>query len=506
MKNKIKYFFVLVLCCFAVSAFSQTVALSKDDLLNQQNLQEGEVLKSFTTSVQTAMSNPDYLVTPGDIYSLNYAAGTTPVSYAISVDTTYKVRVSNLAVLDAQGKTFVELKKEVENVVTKNYPLSGVQFVLMSPATFTVVVKGEVKQTEERSAWALSRLSSVLSGVYTDYSSNRFVTLKRADGTVKKCDLFLASRFGDLTQDPYLQPGDIIEIPRLEKKVTISGAIERPGTYELRENENLVELINYYGSGLTDFSDLSRVEITKPSVKENVKGEKIYLNIESLDDDLAKNQKLNNRESVFIGSYESMNPVIFIEGAILKNTEISSGTELTATEKVTMKFNPGENYAFFVRNNSSIFSSVSDLENAYIIRKGDILPIDINECLYDVSYYSDLFLEENDVLMIPFKQFFVTVAGAVNNPGRFAYIPDRSYEYYIGLAGGFDSDRNTNGAVEIKDVNGKKQSKNGEIEPEDTITAKTNSFTYFFNKYATVLTTILSIVSTFLSVQVMVGR
>ena len=117
MKNKIKYFFILVLCCFAVNVFAETERLL--GLQDEAKLQELKAEKTLTTSVQMAMSNPDYLVTPGDIYSLNYAAGTTPVSYAISVDTTYKIRVSNLAVLDAKGKTFVELKKEVENIVTK---------------------------------------------------------------------------------------------------------------------------------------------------------------------------------------------------------------------------------------------------------------------------------------------------------------------------------------------------------------------------------------------------
>ena len=497
MKNSVKYFFVLLLCIVSINIFAQTQGDTNEEGL------ENDVILSVSNTVQNAMSNPEYLVTPGDVYSLNYAAGSTAVSYTISVDSTYKIRVANLAMLDAKGKTFIELKREVENIVTKNYPMSGVQFVLMNPASFTVIVSGEVKYTAERSAWALTRLSTVLSGLHTDYSSTRFVTLRRKDGTVKKCDLFLASRFGDLTQNPYLRPGDVIEIPRVSKRVTISGAVERPGTYELSEKENLIELINYYGNGLTDFSDLSRIEVSKPSTKDNVKGEKTYLNVASLDDDLVKNYTLKNYDSVFINSYAELHPVMFIEGAILNQ---GTGTDLSSTEKISVQFNPGENYAFFLRRHSGLFSSVSDTENAYIIRNEKTIPININDCLYDISYYSDITIEENDILMVPFKQFFVTVAGAVNNPGRFPYIPDRGYEYYIGLAGGFDKERNGNDAVKILDANGNKHDKDNYILPECTITAKTNSFLYYFNKYSPVLTTILSIVTTFISVQAITGR
>jgi protein involved in polysaccharide export with SLBB domain len=58
--------------------------------------------------------------------------------------------------------------------------------------------------------------------------------------------------------------------------------------------------------------------------------------------------------------------------------------------------------------------------------------------LYDSSYRSEYYVEANDVLVIPFRQYFVTVA----KPGRYPYMPDRDWEYYIALAGGFDPVRN----------------------------------------------------------------
>jgi len=153
-----------------------------------------------------------------------------------------------------------------------------------------------------------------------------------------------------------------------------------------------------------------------------------------------------------------------------------------------------------------MFSDVSDIENAYIIRKEKNIPIDVSRILYDEAYYSPEFVEPYDTLMIPFKQPFVSVAGSVNTPGRYSYIPGRTWEYYIGLAGGFVKSENSGQDITIKDIHGKTLSKGDPIIPETTITASTNSFTYYFGKYGSVVTTLLSVVSTTLTILVLMKQ
>jgi protein involved in polysaccharide export with SLBB domain len=100
----------------------------------------------------------------------------------------------------------------------------------------------------------------------------------------------------------------------------------------------------------------------------------------------------------------------------------------------------------------------------------------------------------------------VTVAGAVALPGRYPYIPDRSWEYYVGLAGGFVKERNSGEAVAIKDLGGTELGKGDEIAPVTTITAQTNAGLYYFNRYAPVVTMALSMLTTFVSVALLVTR
>ena len=452
---------------------------------------------TLTPSPQLAMSTSDYPVTAGDIYTLAFNANATPVTYTIPVDTTYKIRVANMGILDVRGLNYLQLKKQVEDIVTRNYPMSGVQFVLLTPAVFSVTIKGEVKQTEIRKAWALSRLSSVIEDTFTDYSSERNILVTSANGVKNTYDLFKAERYGDISQDPYIRPGDTITVNRTKRKVTISGAVERPGEYELLDNEQLKELVEYYGGGLSIFADESRIEITRYFNKEDnddfdASGEMFYYSGAALTENLA----LFNHDVVEIANVLELKPVMFIEGAVYSDNAVSPN----ASNRVSVQFTTNENYAFLVRRNRTMFSTVSDISNAYIIRNNQIIPIDLSMAMYDKSYYCETDVQPNDVLMIPFKQYFVTVAGAVNAPGRYPYIPDRDWEYYIALAGGFITTSNAHEAVTIIDVNGLKHSKKDPITPETVITAKSNSFTFYFNQYSGVITTVLSLAATIIAI------
>ena len=449
---------------------------------------------------QLAMSETAYPVTAGDIYTLGFLSGTSQVSYSIFVDSTYKIRIANLGVIDCKGYTYLQLKNVVTGIVQKNYPMGGVQFVLTSPAKFRVTITGEVEKTVQKNAWGLTRLSTFVKESFTDYSSSRNIKIISETGEEKTYDLFLADRKGDLSQDPYLRPGDTIVVNRINRRVVLSGAVERPGVYELLENENLKTLIDYYGNGLEALADVSRIELYRPVTEKHDSGEKFYLNERSYVDDF----KLICYDEITVPNFNDLRPVLFVEGAVT-NTNTNTNTNLLSSTKVAMRFNIGEDYAFFVRENKGMFTNVSDLENAYIVRESETISVDLTKMLYDASYYSKIEIKYNDRLIVPFKQFFVTVSGAVYSPGRYPYIPDRTWDYYVGLAGEFIKEKNKLDAVKITDVDGKKHKKSEFIQPEMTIEASANSGLYYFNQYAPILTTVLSAISTSISVLAATG-
>ena len=368
-----------------------------------------------------------------------------------------------------------------------------------------VLITGEVKSVVEENAWPLKRLSQIIADNLTPYSSTRNIIVRTVEGQENVYDLFAASRNGDLSQNPYVRSGETICVQRLDRKVTISGEVERPGTYELLPGENLKELIEKYGNGLTEYADLSRIQIERVISENSVSGEMNYLKANSIDDKLLTDYVLQCYDKINIMSYSSLKPVLFIEGAVLQDTN-GAGTELVTSTKLSLNFEYGTNYAFFIRQHREIFTSVSDLPNAYIIRKNEEIPINLEDILYDASYYSDLTVENGDTLVVPFRQFFVTVSGAVYNPGRYPYIPNRTYDYYVALAGGFIKSQNSGAAVNIYDMNGKKLNKRSFITPESVIEAQTNSFLFYFNQIGGVVTTLMSIILSAISIMVTVGR
>ncbi|AEF81737.1 polysaccharide biosynthesis/export family protein [Leadbettera azotonutricia] len=468
--------------------------------------QAGDSLSAaLNPSAQLVLSTPDYRVTAGDIYTLSYAAGSQAVQYIIPVDSTYRIRVANMGIIDASGKTFPQLKAQVEQIVSNNYPLSGVQFVLTQPAVFKVYVKGEVRQATDVTTWGLMRLSSLYaSDNITPFTSMRDITIQAPGGQPRVYDFFKAFRYGDLSQDPYLRPGDIITFNRVARSVSISGAVERPGVYQLLEGENLKELINVYSSGFTPLADATRIELVRRVNSTVLGGEKVFLN----NDDIGKNIQLENYDAIMVPTITQLAPVMFIEGAIRSadNPLTAGGNGASISSRVTVNFNNGENYAPLARRFINQFTAESDTRNAYIIRNNEHIPINLNMMLYDASFYSRYFVEENDVLVIPFRQYFVTVAGSVALPGRYPYIPDRNWDYYVALAGGFNPVQNSRESVEILDISGKKLAKTSVIGPETTITAKANSFLYHFNQYAPILTTTLTIITTFITIQMYLTR
>ena len=461
-----------------------------------QGLKKNNSISSdiINTYIKLANASSDYLVTPGDVYRLVYVAGTTPVEYSIFVDSNCMIKVSNLAVINGSGKTFLQLKQQVEAVVNRNYPMGGVQFFILSPSIFKIVVTGEVNQTFVKQAWALDRLSSVLDKKeLTKFGSTRFVSVTSKDGNKVIYDLYKAQRDGDLSKDPYLRPEDKIEILKSARRVKILGSVERPGEYELLEGEEFKTLIEKYGGGLLERADKDRMELFRTFDAVGYSGRKIYIGKTAFENDY----ELRDKDSLYIPSYDDLIQIAFIEGAVRVEQEDAS---LASSKRIPIDFNENENYAFFIRRNIDKFSESSDLKNAYVRRGSEIFPIDIEYILYDKNYASDMVVKPYDVLMIPFSQPFVTVAGAVKLPGRYPYIPDRTWEYYVGLAGGFDKTQNVNDAINIYDKNNKQLSKEDVITPESTITARTTSFTYYFNRYAPIVTTVLTVTSTTISV------
>ncbi len=456
---------------FLVLLFVQIMIFAQDS----KNTDES-ILTKIKEGAYIAMSDPNYLVTAGDVYGLSYAMGGKIVNINLIVDISYNVKILNLATINVNGLTFSQFKRQVEDIIRKNYPLSGAQLLMIKPSVFKVIIKGEVLKVAEVEASALTRLSNVIQNSFTEYSSTRNIEIVSLNGKKRSYDLFMAYRNGDFSQDPFLRPGDIIIIKRLSRKVKITGSVERPGTYELLENENIKELIEIYGGGLREFTDVSKLTVTR-----NNKTEEFpigsFFKIENAEK--MEPFKLQNNDIVHIPNEAEFKSSIILE----------AGADVTS-----IPFIEGADLLSVVRAYRSKFSSLSDTKNAYLMRNGEKIYTNFNRIFYDRDYNELIALEKNDIISVPVLQQTVVVIGAVLRPGSYPYVPGKTYEYYIALAGGFDLQRNAISSVKIRDAADKKMNKKDYILPGSIITASSNAFLYNVMPYITFIGTIVTII------------
>ncbi|MDR1301595.1 MAG: ligand-binding protein, partial [Treponema sp.] len=151
--------------------------------------------EDMNARLMLALSTSDYPATPGDVYTLAYFATALggAVTTPLTLDAGYQLKVQNMGTLNGRGKTYLQLRAEVVNLVSRNYPMSGVSLTLTHMGRFNVLVTGEAIRSGNLSVDGLTRLSALATNL-TGKASTRFVTVTPASGNAVTYDLFLARR------------------------------------------------------------------------------------------------------------------------------------------------------------------------------------------------------------------------------------------------------------------------------------------------------------------------
>ena len=223
---------------------------------------EEELAAAQMERVRLAISNPDYPITPGDIYQLTYFLAGAPVTREMTVTSDYTIDLGIFGKMNVIAMEFPELEERVETMINQAYPKSQPMLTILSVGSFQVPVLGEVAETDYISAWGLTRLSEILDGRLVRYSSTRDIRIVDQVGRSSRYDLWKAQFQGTLDQDPYVKPGDRVVIPQIKREVTIRGEVFRPGRYQLLDNENIDDVLEFSG-GFTPMADLTRLTIER---------------------------------------------------------------------------------------------------------------------------------------------------------------------------------------------------------------------------------------------------
>jgi protein involved in polysaccharide export with SLBB domain len=304
-----------------------------------------------------------------------------------------------------------------------------------------------------------------MAGGVNDNGSYRQIDLIRNNKVIKSIDLYDIFIHGKSGFGERLRSGDSILVKPSLKMVSISGAVKRPGLYELTEDDNFSDLIDF-GNGFADNANLETLRIERP-VKESTSF------VEIPDINKISSFEIRSSDRLNVRAYERR--TVTISGAVTTPGvyTISNGETLSSLiEKAQGYKEDAYPFGGLLINQTALELNQIAAEKLYqsfvqrLITRGDSLfaseslPFILEELKkteisgrviaeFDTDIIKanpdlDTTLADNDQLIIPIKSEQVYVFGEVNQPGAIRYKSLQNIKQYISGAGGFleSSDNN----------------------------------------------------------------
>ena len=191
---------------------------------------------------------PDYTIGPNDEVDLR-VWGQINFSQRLAVDRTGDIFIPQVGRVSLAGLRFAQVRETLKNAVGRVYKNFDLSVNMGQLRSIQVFVVGQAKRPGNYTVSSLSTLVNALfaSGGPSSSGSMRGIQLKRGGRLVTTMDLYELLLDGDKSQDAPLEPGDVIYIPRAGARVAVSGSIQNPGIYELKQTASLREVLNYSG-------------------------------------------------------------------------------------------------------------------------------------------------------------------------------------------------------------------------------------------------------------------
>jgi protein involved in polysaccharide export with SLBB domain len=296
-----------------------------------------------------------------------------------------------------------------------------------------------------------------MAGGIDENGSYRNIDLIRDDKVISSIDLYDIFIEGKTGFGQRLRSGDSILIRPAGDIVTISGAVKRPGTYELKSGQTFLNLFDY-GNGYSSSANKTTLRIER-LLKEEASFIKIsdvnkLSSIKPLDGD-----RLNVR------AYERKR--VTIRGAVKTpgTYVISKGETLSSLIKKAEGYNDDAYpFAGILNNKKTLIINEDAVEKLYtsfvqrLITKGDALfaseslPFILEELKksntsgrvkaeFDIDVIKsnpslDTTLSNEDEIIIPILTQQVYIYGEINNPGALRYTPGQKIDTYLNDSGG----------------------------------------------------------------------
>jgi len=358
-------------------------------------------------------------------------------------------------------KTLDIYKYIQDPIVGDDFFLQENDYIYVPVADKLVTISGAVNRPYRYELLANETLSNLIefAGGLKANALSRNIQIERRVGD--KLEIIDVDYSQSSSKNIRLQNGDKISVraveSKLEKVVTIEGAVEVPGVFALTDNMTLVDLVR------------------KAQIKENAITNTVYLQRFNPDLITVRYEILNLQSA--LESPSGAANIKLQKGDKLTIKSLSSFTERATFEVAGAVRSEG---SFLINENGGL--RVSDAiflsggltrdaldEYAYIYRKNsptsselEYIPVNLKEALFNPSSAENIIIQPNDKLIVYNKnrfkeEFFVEVGGQVMNPSRLKYNPSLKLQDALRLSGGLKTESNPERVnvyrVDFSDVN-----------------------------------------------------
>lgn len=291
----------------------------------------------------------------------------------------------------------------------------------------SVNVSGEVVTPGLYSIPSLTSIPSAIfmAGGISDNGSVRNISLFRHGKKVAVFDLYDYLFRGKFNENLRLQDGDIISVEAYHNVVSISGAVMRPMRYELKDGENISDLITY-ANGYRTNAQRSSIHVSRVGEQAN------------RDFDVASSQfdtfSLVDGDKISVRVYNSHDEnSVSISGPVIYPGNYAIGgsvTDLAGLISAAGGLIEGA------------FTGYGQINRINDDRQPEFLSFDVAKV---ISGKDKIALKREDAVILYSKDDIiisrtVSITGAVVNPGSYSFHGGMTVSELVGLAGGLNAD------------------------------------------------------------------
>ncbi len=417
-------------------------------------------MQSTFMPVNVPNMSSKYILDSGDVIEVQ-VVGSKEKTYSMSISRDGSISAEGVGKIFIGGKSLEEASSIIANKFKNSIIGIDVFVTLTSLRDIQVLITGFSKfpglYTLSGNANILNALN--VSGGISDEGSFRIIDIKRDGEVIESIDLYESLVFGNIDFKEALRSGDSIYIHPAQKLVRSGNGFKNVGIFELKEGETYQSFINYTGglsrnvaSNNISLNSINNGKYTSRNVQLDElinilprNNDSLYA-VEESYGNIKISGEVMNPGTYAISSDENILSLIKRAGGYKDNAYPFGGVLLRESAKELEKQNNQRLYNNFIKY---IASSISKGTGGQL---GTSLPTVLNELKntevlgrvqaeFDMvrlqdNPSSDIYLTDNDEIVIPKYQPIVFVYGEVKNPGGMRYSSNLSTKDYIKQAGG----------------------------------------------------------------------